>query len=140
MQEPLYDASSQEQERQAIDLASRNRRADADVLRKIMFTRDGRAWLYRLLESCNIYGSSFSPGQPDVTAFSLGQENIGRKLMLDAMEASTDLYVKMIAEQREEAQRLMKVRAEDERKQEAGTDQTVGGFIDLPPPEGWDDK
>ena len=73
----------------AIDNANRDERRkareDADVLRALMMGKHGRAWLYRLLERCNIYGDPFAPGQGDVTAFKLGQENIGKQLMLQAM-------------------------------------------------------
>jgi hypothetical protein len=83
----------------------RRRRADNDVLRKLMHDVDGRDWLYRKLEACHIYQTSFSPGQPDVTAFNLGMENFGKQLMLEAQRASADLYVKMIKEQNDKKDR-----------------------------------
>lgn len=141
---PSYDASDPETERHARSEETRRRRADADVLRKLMFTREGRDWLYRRLESCDIYGNSFVPGEPDTTAFRLGQQNIGKQLMVEAIDASADLYVKMVNEQKEEEKRLAKVMRDlEERKK------TEGGFVedepmpspftvpDLPPPEGW---
>ena len=137
--DPLYNAASPEEERRAADAERAQKRANHDTLRKIMHNRDGRLWLYRLLERCNIYGSSFEPGQPDVTAFRLGQENIGRQLMVDAMEASSELYIRMVKEQREDEQRLTKLRAADERARNSADQDAVGAhMIDLPPPEGWE--
>lgn len=127
----------------ATDNASRDAaskvRADADYLRTIMHTKPGRAWLYRLLERCNIYGESFAPGQPDVTAFRLGNENIGRQLMLAAMDASADLYVKMINEQREEEKRLDEVRRKERKnREERDAPVDVSALIaPLPPPAGY---
>jgi len=134
-----FDAS----DKAAIDNASRDAaakaRADADQLRTIMMTKPGRAWLYRFLERCNIYGDSFTPGQPDVTAFKLGNENIGRQLMLTAMNASADLYVKMVNEQREEERRLDEVRRkENKKREEREAPVDVASLVaPLPPPAGY---
>lgn len=135
-----FDASDQA----AIDNASREdsrkAREDADVLRGLMHTKPGRAWLYRFLERCNIYGSTFAAGQADVTAFKLGQENIGKQLMLKAMDASTDLYVKMISEQKDEEKRLDAVRRTERKNREAADPQapmTPDLVPNLPPPAGY---
>lgn len=122
----------------ARDTAAKSR-ADADVLRSIMMTKPGRAWLYRFLEKCNIYGESFTPGQPDVTAFKLGNENVGRQLMLAAMNASTDLYVKMVNEQREEERRLDEVRRKERKNREErdGPIDVNALVAPLPPPAGY---
>jgi len=128
----------------AIDNARREEkrkaREDADVLRLIMHSKQGRAWLYRHLERCNIYGETFAPGQGDVTAFKLGQENIGKQLMLAAMDASSDLYVKMVNEQREEAKRLDEVRRTERKNREANDPSATvpqDFVVDLPPPAGY---
>lgn len=128
----------------AIDNAKREEkrreREDADVLRIIMHTKQGRAWLYRRLESCHIYTSTFQPGQPDVTAFALGEENVGKKLMVDAIAASPDLYMTMIKEQRDEEKRLDAVRR-TERKNREQRDPAASMTPDLvphlPPPAGY---
>lgn len=127
----------------ATDNASRDAaskaRSDADYLRTIMHSKNGRAWLYRLLERCNIYGESFAPGQPDVTAFKLGHENIGRQLMLAAMDASADLYVKMVNEQRDEEKRLDEVRRRERKnREEREAPVDVSTLVaPLPPPAGF---
>ena len=82
--------------------AARRDRADLDVMRKLMADKKGRDWLYRFLDACHINNTPFAPGQPDVTAFHLGEESVGKRVLLLAMTASTDLYMKMIREQQEE--------------------------------------
>lgn len=119
--------------------AARIAREDADVLRLLMHTKPGRAWLYRFLEKCNIMGDSFAPGQPDVTAFRLGQENIGRQLWLASQGASIDLYLTMIKEQQAEEKRLEDVRRTEERRRKEDAEPTTDSALmpDLPPPAGW---
>ena len=127
--------------------SKRKAREDADILRFLMQTKKGRAFLYRRLEMCHIYGAgltagiTFAPGQPDMTAFQLGQENIGKRLMMEAMDASPDLYVQMMREQREEEARLDEVRRREERNREVQNRPMSEGELklvyDLPPPAGY---
>ena len=53
-----FDASDPVAVNNAKREESRRAREDADVLRKLMHTKPGRAWLYRFLASCHIYGST----------------------------------------------------------------------------------
>lgn len=135
-----FDASDPAATDNANREARRKARDDADQLRLIMHTKQGRAFLYRLLERCNIYGDTFTPGQADATAFKLGQENIGKQLMLATMDASADLYVQMIKEQKDEEKRLDEVRRTERKNREAqepGAPLTPDLVPDLPPPAGY---
>lgn len=136
---PSYDATDPVAENNAKRDAERIRRADANVIRGILHTKPGRDWFYRQLGKCHIYGSAFTPGQPDVTAFALGEENIGKQWMLAAIDASPDLYMKMLTEQKEEESRLDEVRRSEEKKRqdpdEPGAVETQG--LNLPPPVGF---
>lgn len=86
----------------------RRARADQQVVRKILNTREGRSWFYRRLQTCHIFGDNVDLGGPNTpsdalrTYFLLGQENIGKQMMVEAQNAATDLYLKMIEEAREE--------------------------------------
>lgn len=135
-----FDASDAAATDNAKREESRRSREDADVLRGLMHSKPGRAWLYRFLESCHIYSSTFAPGQSDVTAFSLGEENVGKKLMVAAIAASADLYVKMVKEQQDEEKRLDAVRR-TERKNREHDDPAAPLTPDLvphlPPPAGY---
>ncbi len=123
-----FDASDPAAEDNAKRDAARVARQDADVIRKLLHDKDGRAWFYRHLQSCHIFGagrsgpvegSTFAPGQSDVTAYRLGEENIGKRLMMQAMDASPDLYLLMIKEQRAEDKRLDEVRRTERKNRDA---------------------
>jgi hypothetical protein len=138
-EEHAFDATDAVAEANANREIKRREREDADVWRRILHSKQGRAWLYRRLERCHIYASTFVPGQSDVTAFQLGEENIGKRLMLEAQDASPDLYVQMLKEQREEEKRLDEVRrTEQKRREEAERSPTPEEMMgELPPPAGW---
>jgi hypothetical protein len=134
-----FDATDLAAEANAKRDAARRERADLDVLRNLMRDKKGRDWLYRFLDSCHINNTPFAPGQPDVTAFHLGEENVGKRVLLLAMTASTDLYMKMITEQQEEEKRLAEVRRKERQNREErdGPINVQGLVADLPPPAGY---
>lgn len=135
-----FDASDAAAEANVRRDASRIVREDADVLRAIMHNKPGRAWLYRFLESCHIYGSTFAGEETHVGAFQQGEENVGKKLMLATQAASVDLYMTMIKEHQAEEARLSEVRRKErinrERETDTGTTSSAP-FPDLPPPAGY---
>lgn len=134
-----FDATDPAAEANAKRDAARRERNDLDVLRSVMHTKQGRDWLYRFLDSCHINNTPFAPGQPDVTAFHLGEENVGRKLLMIAMAASVDLYMKMIKEQQEEEARLNEVRRKERtnREERDGPVDVSALVAPLPPPAGY---
>lgn len=75
------------------------RGADDTVLRNLMGEPAGRAWMYRLLIRCHIYGSVFVGGEPDTTAYRIGEENIGKRFLAELQRATPELYLTMLAEQ-----------------------------------------
>jgi hypothetical protein len=136
-QEP-FDATDPAASANAARELARKKREDADELRKIMWSKPGRAFLYRRLERCHIYGETFAGESTHISAYRQGEENIGKQLMLEAMDASPDLYVKMIKEQREEEARLDEVRRTEARnREEAEKPPDVNSMVDLPPPAGY---
>ena len=74
-----------------------------------------------------------------VTAFQLGEENVGKRLMLEAQSASVDLYVQMIKEQRAEEARLDEVRRREQRNREQAEAAPTAEELmaPLPPPAGY---
>lgn len=134
-----FDATDVAAEDNAKRDAKRRERQDADVLRTVMRAKEGRAWLYRQLESCHIYSSTFAPGQADVTAFQLGEENVGKRLMMAAIDASPDLYMAMIKDQRDEESRLNEVRRTERKNREAAEQgpSAEAQVAPLPPPAGY---
>lgn len=135
---PDYDASDPVAENNARRDETRRQRDDAETVRRLLSHRNGRAWLYRVLERCHIYGTPFTAGEPDTTAFRLGEENIGKQMMMLAIDVCPDLYLTMLAEAKKEEERVAIVRADEEKKRQGEEDAGVRtqGF-DLPAPEGW---
>lgn len=118
--------------------ARKSERRARDVLRGIMMKPDGRAWLWEFLTDTFCFEEPFVPGEPDTTARNLGRQTVGKRMMLQAMAASTDLYLKMMQEAREveEAERKRKMQAERARQEEAKqAAEPEAPDDDLPPPE-----
>ena len=133
-----FDASDAAADANARRDVARVAREDADVLRAIMHNKPGRAWLYRFLESCHIYGSTFAGEETHVGAFQQGEENVGKKLMLATQAASVDLYMQRIRERQAEDARVAEVRRKERLTRERETEpETTTPFIDLPPPAGY---
>lgn len=89
----------------AFDQAKREeqarRRSDDLVVQQIMDARSGRDWMYRKLAAMHIYETTFIPGQPDTTAFKLGEENIGKQFLADLQRSCPSQYLLMLSEQNE---------------------------------------
>lgn len=137
----IFDAADSVAENNARRDAERLAREDADVLRAIMHTKKGRAWIIRQLDRCHINSpAKFVPGSPDATAHNLGLEAYGAMLLTDVMKASVDLYMTAIKEAQAEAERANAVRREARVKREAverGPDAEDMVGVRLPPPAGF---
>lgn len=101
------DAADPRQIEAAKKEEGQRRRADRDFYQLMMSTPARRDSFYRLLERCHIYGTTADlgsierPSDPLRTYYQAGEENIGKQLMLAAMDASLDLYLRMLKEQKE---------------------------------------
>lgn len=96
--EKPYDASDPKAVNNARKKAGRKKADELEAVRVVMGTAQGRAWMFNLLESCMIFGNPFVPGQPDSTAFNLGQANVGKRLLSDIMVAAPEQYMAMCKE------------------------------------------
>jgi len=138
--EEPFDASDAIAENNARRDAERTAREDTDVLRTIMHTKKGRAWIIRQLDRCYVNDpAKFAEGRADTTAHNLGRESYGLLLLQDVMAASVDLYMTAIKEQQEEMHRQAEVRhSERRRREEAERGPTAEEMVgSLPPPKGF---
>ena len=94
----VYNANDEKQVKKAKKRAEFDKAAELGVIRDIMSTPLGRAWIYKKLEICHIYGNPFVPGEGDTTAFKLGEANIGRMFLADVQEAASEMYLVMLKE------------------------------------------
>lgn len=109
-------------EKQAkIDAASR-----ASVIRSIMSTIDGRAWLWHTLGQCHCFSTTFN-GDPLQSAFAEGQRSIGLALLADIMITCPDQYIQAMRESHERS-------SLDERRSSPESDGRDSGSIDFDAP------
>lgn len=76
-------------------------RRDADDLRQILSTLAGRRLVWRYLTICHVFETAFN-NSGSVTAFNLGEQNIGLKLLAEINETDPEAYLKMLKESKEE--------------------------------------
>jgi len=79
------------------------RMRELDDVKIVMSTENGRRFLWRHLVESGIYVCSYTPGQQsDHTAFREGQRNSGLRLMEELQQASPELFLTMMEENRNE--------------------------------------
>lgn len=81
------------------------RERDANDLRHVMSSKQGRRLVYRLLSGMGLYRLSFNADNPQLTAFNEGARNQGIALLGEIMEACPDRYTEMLTEQKEAKER-----------------------------------
>lgn len=90
---PAYDASDKAQvDKRKRDTGRRRKQAE-EVIKHLMSTPGGRAWIWEKLTLAHIFTTSFTPGDPMATAFAEGERNFGLRLLADVMKAAPDLYL-----------------------------------------------
>jgi hypothetical protein len=95
------------QERAAADNAEeerRQRQKEISDLCKVMGSKEGRRFMWRLLSDAGVYRLSFDVDAV-VMAFNEGNRNAGLRHLNDMMTACPQLYAQMLTEQREEKER-----------------------------------
>jgi hypothetical protein len=137
---PSFDATDATAENNMRRDLERAAREDADVLRLVMRTKQGRAFIIRQLDRCHVNSpNKFVAGSPDITAHNLGFEAYGLLLLADVLAASTDLYMQAVKEAQDEERRKAETRrAEAKRREEAERPPTAEEQVaSLPPPKGY---
>lgn len=72
---------------------------DKEFLASMLSTKEGRRWLWTFLVGCHVYHDPFSR-EPLIMAHNCGEANIGRQLLAALENASPELYLSMIKENR----------------------------------------
>lgn len=91
-----YDTGEETQVKQKKTKAQLNREREIEALRNILSTYDGRAFLWRLLEECGIYTSSFTGNS--TTFFNEGKRHVGLWTLNEIMDVNPNLYQQMRVE------------------------------------------
>lgn len=98
MAEEPYDASNSKQVNAARKKSARRNKKRYEVVNALMQHKDGRRWIYEILERCHIYTTSFVQGDPHATSFREGERNVGNSLLIDILTAAQDEYTLMMRE------------------------------------------
>ena len=91
------DASDPSFVRRRISEAKRREASTATVIRQIMASDTGRAWVYEKLSMCHVFQSSFSPNALDM-AYREGERNVGLQFTLEVSRACPEQYLLMLKE------------------------------------------
>ena len=93
-----YNASDRKQVRAKEKEAKLDESNRLAYTRRIMSDQPGRKWMHDLLVRCHIFQTAFAAGQPDTTAFRLGEQNTGLQIFADVIAAAPSDYVLMMNE------------------------------------------
>ena len=91
------DRKSIRRQEKAARLAERQR---AEVIRSIMSSTQGRAWLWDVLSSTAMFHTTFN-GDALASAFQEGRRSVGLAFLADIMAHSPDLYIQAMREANE---------------------------------------
>lgn len=97
-QEKPYNAADEKSVNEARKRAGRKKIEDLNIIKAMMDLLEGRKYLYELMEACHIFGNCFYGEEPNKTAFSLGERNVGLRVLAHIMESAPDLYTQMCKE------------------------------------------
>ena len=76
---------------------------DKEALQFIMSHASGRRFIYRWLGICGLYRSSFTGD--NATFFNEGRRDIGCQLLAEVVDTDPDMYLTMLKEQNQGAQK-----------------------------------
>lgn len=94
---PLFDSrGSERQKRRRLQ----SQREDEDLV-WLMNQREGRRFVWRLLQSCHLYESSFTG--TSATFFREGERNVGLQVLADITRLCPELYARMAGEPQKES-------------------------------------
>ncbi len=100
MSDEPYNAAERSHVKAATKAARFADRERGTVIKGIMDSTSGRAWILGLLERCHIFASSYSENAIRM-AFSEGERNTGLQILSDVMRYAPDSYVLMMREKDE---------------------------------------
>lgn len=73
------------------------RRAECDDLTWLLSDKRGRRVMWRLLAQCGVFRNAFA-GDPNLTIFRTGEQNIGHWLLAEIHAVAPETYGKMVKE------------------------------------------
>jgi hypothetical protein len=96
MSEPIVNSADENQVKTRKSKDELKRSQELNDLKSILDKDFGRRYIWRLLETCGVYRSSFTGNS--TTFFNEGERNIGLKILAEIGEADPDAISKMMKE------------------------------------------
>jgi hypothetical protein len=97
-QEEAVNTAEPAQVNKARKKAARTRADRLRFIKAAMQHEEGRAWFCDIINRCRVFDNAFYAEETHNTAFRLGEQNIGKMIFDDIIEAAPELYVTMISE------------------------------------------
>lgn len=94
-----YDASDPKQVNTARKKASRKLSEKLEFVKAMMELTQGRKYLWDIMFACDVFGNPVGIDPYD-TYWKLGKQNMGKLILMD-VQTFPDLYVKMVAENKQ---------------------------------------
>lgn len=92
-----YNAADPVQVNTARKKGARLERERLEVIEALLQNEKTRAWLWDLIAGIAPHSNPVVPGDTHATYFNLGQQNVGKQLLMDAIQFP-ELYMKMASE------------------------------------------
>lgn len=92
-----FNAGEQQDVRERESLARRERHRQLEDLRDVVATPAGRRVMWRLLDHCGVFRSTFT-GHGARDAFNEGARNVGLFVMAELGDAAPDVFTTMLKE------------------------------------------
>lgn len=96
----VKNAADRSQVKEAEKKVRRLRERELNDVRFILSSQEGRRFLWRYLEKCKVFETSFTGNS--TTFFNEGMRNVGLMLIADINEAEPEAYLKMMNESKGE--------------------------------------
>lgn len=90
-----YDASDPAQVKKRDLAAKRREKQHRDALYALLQSSAGRSWIYSLLESCQMFGTTFVRGEPDSSAYNEGRRSVAIQIWAALEAVSPELLAQM---------------------------------------------
>lgn len=93
-----YNAEDPKQIEKARKKAEREKFARDEVIRKLMSTKDGRAWVHHILTMADMWGSPIVSGDAYGTYNNIGMANLAKLIWMEIEDVVPESYALMVKE------------------------------------------
>ena len=95
----MPEVSENKKRRRVIQAQKARDQSIDNGIRHTLADTDGRQFIWWLFEITDILGTSFRPGDTHLTAFALGEENVGKRLLARMEQIDPDAWGKLREEE-----------------------------------------